>query len=183
MKGILLVISVVLLLSCNNASDSKTSTTDAPASTEPGKQSVTALIDGKEWKSVPEEVLASYSEFDDKLQIFTKDASGKTNFLITIMPFNKVGVGSYNSVREGTAGFGISLLDDNTSDSEEWDYDNFRQAATPNCIAITSINETSEGRMITGTFASPMDVSNNYDAKNSKGIVVADGKFNVIIKK
>ncbi len=183
MKQVFLAISVVLMFSCNNGSDSKTPTTKAPAAVEVGTQSVTATIDGKEWKSIPDEVLASYSEFDDKLQIFTKDAAGKGNLLLSIMPFSKTGIGSYSSVREGTAGFGISILDDNTSDNEEWDFDNFRQAVTPNCITVTAINETSDGRMITGTFNSRMNVSNNYDANKSKSIDVTDGKFSVLIKK
>ena len=184
MKKILFAISAIALFSCNNSSDSKTIPNEnTSAIVEPSQQYVTAMIDGKAWKSEPEEVLASYSEFDDKLQIFTKDASGKANFLISILPFSKVGIGSYSSVREGVGGFGISLLDDNSSDSEEWDYDNFRQAATTNCIAVTSINETSEGKMLIGTFASPMNVSNNYDANKSKSIVITEGKFAVLLKK
>ena len=39
------------------------------------------------------------------------------------------------------------------------------------------------GKIVQGTFASPMNDINNYDAGNSKVIVVTDGKFALFEKK
>ena len=178
MKLLLFIVLIIIVASCNNNSSTK-STTSTLTNT---KQFVTANIGGKPWQSDPNEVLASYSEFDDKLQIFTKDAVGKSNVLLTLMPFSKTGVGKYSSVKENSSGFGISLLDDNTTDTEELDYDNFRQGAIENSITIAAINETAEGKMITGTFASALYKSNNYDAATSKPIAI-DGAFAVLLKK
>ena len=181
----LLVCTIMLILSCGSKSKENTTTNSIKTSTadERNYPYVTAKVNGYNWQSVKDEILASYSEFDDKLQIFTKDATGKMNFLITMAAFSKTGVASYNSVREGAGGFGISLLDDDKNDNVENDYDNFHQGAVASCIAITSIKETTDGKIVTGTFASPMNVSNNYDANKDKGVVVTDGKFSVFVKK
>ena len=184
MKKITYLLYVCLLatMACNN----NTNTTNTPnKSTESNAAYpfVTAKINGNNWQSVKDEILASYNDFDDKLNIYTKDANGKMNFLITLAAFSKTGVGSYNSVKEGAGGFGISLLDDDKKDNVENDYDNFHQGAVANCITIISIKETADGKIVSGTFASPMNVSNNYDANKDKGVVVTDGKFAVFVKK
>lgn len=181
----LLVTAIFLTTACNSNSTEKTSATStvAPSVNESSYPYVTAKINGNNWQSVKDEILTTYSEFDDKLQIFTKDDKGKMNFLITLAQFSKTGVGSYNSVKEGAGGFGISLLDDDKKDNVENDYDNFHQAAVPNCITVTSIKEVADGKIVEGTFASPMNVSNNYDANKDKGVVVTDGKFAVLVKK
>ncbi|MEO5942446.1 MAG: hypothetical protein ABIP30_10060 [Ferruginibacter sp.] len=177
MKQILVSFALLFFIACNN------SQTDKAVNTKTSDdQFVTAVIAGKNWKSIPNEILATYSEIDDKLQIFTKDADAKTNVLLSLAPFSKTGVGNYNSVKEGAGGYGISLLDDNTADNETWDYDNFHQGAVPNCITITDIKETPEGKMIKGTYKAQLNESNNYDAAKSKPITI-DGAFAVMLKK
>ena len=187
MKTCLAVILTVLIFStsCNNSSSEKSSRSSNAVSAESKETTypyVNAKINGKEWHSIKDEILATYSEIDDKLQIFTKDTVGKMNFLLTLAPFSKTGVGDYNSVREGTAGYGISLLDENAKDDVVLDYDNFREGAAAGCLHIVSIKETIEGKIVEGNFASPMNVSNNYDAGKQK-LQVTDGSFAVLIKK
>ncbi len=181
----LLFATLLFIAGCNNSNtDKATASSNLTFSDNKEKNCphVTAKINGKPWQSVKDEILATYSEFDDKLQIFTKDAGGKMNFLLTLAPFSKTSVGKYNSVREGAGGYGISLLDENTKDDIVLDYDNFHQGAVAACLQIVSIKETTEGKIVEGTFASPMDVSNNYDANKEK-IEVTDGSFAVLIKK
>jgi hypothetical protein len=178
---LLLLAGTLLLTACN------TTTTKEPVKTETTAASnypyVTAKINGVQWQSVPDEILASYNDYEDKLQIFTKDDKGKMNFLLTLASFSKTNVGTFSSVKEGAGGYGISLLDDNKNDNIENDYDNFHQGAVANCITVTSIKEVADGRVVEGFFASPMNVSNNYDANKDKGVVVTDGKFAVLVKK
>ena len=181
----ILFAALMFLAACNSSNkekNSKDSNTTAADSKEAAYPYVTAKINGKPWQSVKDEILATYSDFDDKLQIFTKDAAGKMNFLLTLAPFSKTNVGDYNSVREGTGGYGISLLDENTKDDVVLDYDNFRQGATAGCLHIVSVKETAEGKIVEGNFASPMNISNNYDAGAEK-LQVTDGSFAVLIKK
>jgi hypothetical protein len=184
MKKIMYAVCLLSLIACNTNKENKAENkTTNLAPTADGKPFVTAIINGKAWQSIPEEILATYNDFDDKLNIYTKDSNGKMNFLLTLASFSKTGVSSYNSVREGAGGYGISLLDDDKNDNVENDYDNYHQAAVPNCITVTSIKETAEGKIVEGTFASPMNATNNYDANKDKGVVVTDGKFAVLIKK
>ncbi len=183
MKNIplLLLVSTSVLLACNNSN-----TTTAPATTVSNPVAgpyVTAKINGVPWQSIPGEILASYDPYADKLQIFTKDDQGKMNFLLTLAAFSKTNAGTYGSVQEGAGGYGISLLDDDKNDAVENDYDNFHQGAVANCITVTSIKELADGKMVEGVFASPMNVSNNYEANKSKGITVTDGRFSVLVKK
>jgi hypothetical protein len=181
----LLFAALLFIAACNNSNTDKAAASSNSISTDNKEQSyphVTAKINGKLWQSVKDEILATYSEFDDKLQIFTKDADGKYNFLLTLAPFSKTSVGAYNSVREGAGGYGISLLDENTKDDIPLDYDNFHQGAVAACLQIVSIKETTEGKIVEGTFASPMNVSNNYEPNKEK-IEVTDGSFAVLIKK
>jgi hypothetical protein len=184
MKKIIYAVALLSLIACNanNENKAETKTTISTHAID-SKPFVTAMINGKAWQSIPEEILATYSEFDDKLQVFTKDNQGKMNFLLTLAPFSKTGVGSYNSVKEAASGYGISLIDEDKNDTVENDYDNFRQSAIPNCLTVASIKETAEGKIVEGTFASPMNVSNNYDANKDKGVVVTEGKFAVLVKK
>ena len=187
MKSCLLILLIALLLvtGCNGGNNEKNKITVVTSSTndkETAYPFVTASINGKTWQSVKDEILATYSDFDDKLQIFTKDADGKMNFLLTLAPFVKTGVGAYNSVREGAGGYGISLLDEDTKDDIELDYDNFRQGAVASCLQIISIKETGEGKIVEGTFASPMNTSNNYEP-NKEILTIAEGRFAVLIKK
>ena len=179
---LLLLVYTLVMAACNNAA-----TTPQPVSTNTKAAAdypyVTAKVNGVQWQSVPDEILASYDSYGDKLQIFTKDDKGKMNFLITLAPFNKISTGAYSSEKEGAGGYGISLLDDDKSDNVENDYDNFHQGAVANCITVTSINEVADGKVVTGIFASPMNVSNNYEANKDKGVVVTEGKFAVLIKK
>jgi hypothetical protein len=181
-----LFVTFIVLTSCNNTgTGAKATLLNASPDTDNKDGSypyVTAKINGKSWQSVKDEILTTYSEFDDKLQIFTKDADGKMNFLLTLAPFSKTNVGDYNSVREGTAGYGISLLDEDLKDAVELDYDNFRQGAVANCLHITSIKEIAEGKIVEGSFASPMNPSNNYEPGKQKA-AVTDGRFAVLIKK
>ena len=183
--GLTVLLTALMFLSACNSSDKEKSATSLNATSQDGKEAtypyVTAKISGKSWQSVKDEILATYSEIDDKLQIFTKDADGKMNFLLTFSPFSKTKVGAYNSVREG-AGYGISLLEENTKDDEVLDYDNFRQGAVAGCLNIVSIKETADGKIVEGDFASPMNISNNYEAGKEK-LHVTDGRFAVIIKK
>lgn len=180
-----LLAAIIFLSACYNSN-----TENGPASTQTASRQsntsehpyVTAKINGRFWQSAAHEILATYSEIDDKLQIFTKDAHGKMNFLLILAPFSKTNVGSYNSVREGAGGYGISLLDENTKDEEVLDYDNFHQEAVVNCLQVVSIKETAAGKIIEGAFASPMNVSNNYEAGKEK-LQVTDGKFSVLLKK
>ncbi len=181
----ILLTALMFLLACNS-NDKEKNTTSLNATSPDGKEAtypyVTAKINGKPWQSVKDEILATYSEIDDKLQIFTKDAEGKMNFLLALAPFSKTNVGNYNSVREGTAGYGISLLDEDVKDDVELDYDNFRQGAIANCLRITSIKEIAEGKIIEGSFASPMNISNNYEPGKPK-FEVTEGRFAILIKK
>ena len=75
-----LLTTLIFLTACNSISTEKKSA-PSNAMTVEGKENtypyVTAKINGKEWHSVKDEILATYSEFGDKLQIFTKDADGK----------------------------------------------------------------------------------------------------------
>lgn len=184
MKKIIYAVALLSLIACNVNNENKAETkTSISTPTIDSKPFVTAMINGNAWQSVKDEILATYSEFDDKLQIFTKDDKGKMNFLLTLAPFSKTGVGSYNSVKEAASGYGISLIDEDKNDTVENDYDNFRQSAIPNCITVTSIKETAEGKIVEGSFASPMNVSNNYEANKDKGIAVTNGKFVVLVKK
>ncbi len=186
MKSVFTILMVVLyLIACNGNNTQKnpmSSEVKTAAHNEDAYPYVTAKINGIPWQSIKEEILATYSEIDDKLQIFTKDADDKMNFLLTLAPFSKTNVGSYNSVREGTAGYGISLLEENTKDDEVLDYDNFRQGAVAGCLSIISIKETAEGKIVEGNFASPMNMSNNYESGKKK-LEVTDGVFAVLIKK
>jgi len=186
MKPVLKFLCVVLIFaSCNSGSNENKGGTlnNMPAeSKESSVPHVTANINGKPWQSIPGEILATYSDFDDKLQIFTKDADGKMNFLLTLAPFSKTNIGAYNSVREGAGGYGISLLDENPKDDVVLDYDNFRQGAVAGCLHIVSVKETAEGRIIEGNFASPMNISNNYEAGKDP-LQVTDGSFAVLVKK
>ncbi len=178
-----LIASLICLTACNdNGSGKPSASSDAKAADNTDHPYVTANINGKPWYSVKDEILATYSEIDDKLQIFTKDAAGKMNFLLSFAPFSKTNVGDYNSVREGTAGYGISLLDENLQDDAELDYDNFRQGAVASCLHITSIKEIAEGKIVEGSFASSMNPSNNYEPGKAK-LEVTDGRFAVLIKK
>lgn len=182
----ILLIAFISLAACNSIGKEKNSTSlnAIPLeSKEANYPYVMAKINGKPWKSIKDEILATYSEFDDKLQIFTKDAEGKMNFLLTLAPFSKTNVGNYNSVREGAGGYGISLLEENTKDDEVLDYDNFRQGAVADCLNIISIKEIAEGKIVEGSFASPMNMSNNYEKNNDKGVVVTEGRFSVLVKK
>lgn len=181
----LLFATLLFIAGCNNSNTDKAATSSSLILTDNKEQTypyVIAKINGKPWQSVKDEILATYAEFDDKLQIFTKDGDGKMNFLLTLAPFSKTNVGAYNSVREGAGGYGISLLDENTKDDVENDYDNFRQGAVAACLQIVSIKETADGKIVEGKFASPMNVSNNYDVNKEK-IEVTDGRFAVLIKK
>lgn len=180
-----LLMSIMVLTACKNSStENKTASAETAAVKNAASDYpyVTAKINGKPWNSIKEEILATYSEIDDKLQIFTKDVDGKVNFLLTLAPFSKTNVGDYNSVREGAGGYGISLLDENTKDDEELDYDNFRQGAVANCLQIISIKEIAEGKIVEGVFASQMNISNNYEPGKEK-MEVTDGRFAVLIKK
>jgi hypothetical protein len=180
----LLYICLLVTTACsNNTTDLPKKSAETTESTASNYPYVIAKINGNNWQSDKDEILATYNDFEDKLNIYTKDANGKMNFLITLASFSKTGVGSYNSVREGAGGFGISLLDDDKKDNVENDYDNFHQAAVLNCITVSSIKEVAEGKIVEGTFTSPMNVSNNYDANKDKGVVVTDGKFAVLVKK
>jgi hypothetical protein len=179
----LLYVCLLATIGCNNNSNTAHTPKKNTETVVANYPFVTAKINGNNWQSVKDEILATYSEFDDKLQLFTKDDKGKMNFLLTLVPFSKTGVGSYNSIKEGVGGYGISLLDEDKNDTIENDYDNFRQGAVPNCITVIAIKETTEGKIVEGTFASPMNVSNNYDANKDKGVVVTDGKFTVLVKK
>jgi len=179
-----LMAGILLLTACNN----NTTTAKEPAKAESVAAAVnypyvTAKVNGVQWQSVPAEILTTYDSYGDKLQIFTKDEKGKMNFLLTLAPFTKTNIGAYSSVKEGAGGYGISLLDDDKKDDVENDYDNFHQGAVANCITITSVKEVADGKIVEGTFASPMNVSNNYDANKDKGVVVTDGKFAVLVKK
>ncbi len=176
---ILLLSVIVCTIACNNKKPNNSA--DAIGNTK--YPFVTATVNGNDWVSVPSEILAKHSEFDDKLQIFTKDQKGKMNFLITLPQFSKTQVGNYSSVKENASGYGISLLDDDKQDNEEIDYDNFRQGAIPNCITVTSIKDVADGKIVTGTFATTMNISNNYDAATSKPISVTNGNFSVLISK
>lgn len=182
--GILLFF-ILFIASCNG-SNSETKSSAAVSTSANNKDGnypyVTAKINGKEWNSIKDEILATYSEIDDKLQVFTKDAYGKMNFLLSLSPFSKTNVGAYNSVREGAGGYGISLLDENTKDDKPLDYDNFRQGAVAGCLNIISIKETAEGKIVEGNFASAMNISNNYQAGKEK-LEVTDGRFAVLLKK
>jgi len=179
----ILIASLVCLHACKGSdSDKASASSDARAAGNADHPYVTAIINGKPWHAVKDEILATYSEIDDKLQIFTKDAAGKMNLLLSFAPFSKTNVGDYNSVREGTAGYGISLLDENLQDDVELDYDNFRQGAVANCLHITSIKEIAEGKIVEGNFASSMNPSNNYEPGKEK-VTVTEGKFAVLIKK
>jgi hypothetical protein len=181
----LLFATLLFIAACNNSNTDKAAASSNSISTDNKEQSyphVTAKINGKPWQSIKDEILATYSDFDDKLQIFTKDADGKMNFLLMFAPFSKTNVGAYNSVREGAGGYGISLLDENTKDDIALDYDNFHQGAVAGCLNIVSIKETAEGKIVEGSFASPMNVSNNYDASKKK-IEITEGSFAVLIKK
>jgi hypothetical protein len=181
----ILFTSLIFLVCCNSNNSETKSASESPISADTRADSypfVTAKINGKEWHSVKDEILATYSEIDDKLQIFTKDAEGKMNFLLMMSPFSKTGVGTYNSVREGAGGYGISLLEENTKDDEVLNYDNFRQGAVAGCLSIVSIKETAEGKIVEGNFASAMNISNNYDAGKGK-VEVTDGRFAVLLKK
>ncbi len=184
--GLLILLSAFMLLSsCNNhGTEKSTASSNTTPETSKGNSypHVTAKINGKDWQSVKDEILATYSDIDDKLQIFTKDAEGKMDFLLTLAPFSKTNVGAYNSVREGASGYGISLLDENTKDDVELDYDNFRQGAVAGCLNIVSVKETAEGKIVEGNFASSMNISNNYEAGKEK-LEVTDGSFAVLIKK
>lgn len=181
----ILLTAILFLAACSG--NNKEATSSSPASTSVNSTAsdypyVTASINGKEWHSVRDEILATYSEIDDKLQIFTKDAEGKMNFLLTLSPFSKTNVGAYNSVREGAGGYGISLLDENTKDDKPLDYDNFRQGAVAGCLNIVSIKETAEGKIVEGNFASAMNISNNYEPGKEK-LEVTNGSFAVLLKK
>ncbi|MBK8608393.1 MAG: hypothetical protein IPL84_00060 [Chitinophagaceae bacterium] len=92
-------------------------------------------------------------------------------------------MGTYNSVREGAGGYGISLLDENTKDDVVLDYDNFRQGAVAGCLSIISIKEIAEGKIVEGNFSSPMNVSNNYPENKDDSLVVTEGSFVVLLKK
>jgi hypothetical protein len=181
----ILLIGLITLAACKS-SDKEINSTSLNTMPPDGKEAaypyVTAKINGKPWQSIKDEILATYSEFDDKLQIFTKDADGKMNFLLTLAPFSKTNVGDYNSVRQGAAGYGVSLLDEDTKDGMELDYDNFRQGAVANCLHITSIKEIAGGKIVEGSFTSPMNISNNYEPGKEK-MEVTDGRFAVLIKK
>ncbi len=186
MKTVFTILMVVLyLIACNGNNTQKnpmSSEVKTAAHNEDAYPYVTAKINGIPWQSIKEEILATYSEIDDKLQIFTKDADDKMNFLLTFAPFSKTNVGNYNSVGEGTAGYGISLLDEDVKDDVELDYDNFRQGAIANCLQIISIKEIAEGKIIEGSFASPMNISNNYEPGKPK-FEVTEGRFAILIKK
>lgn len=187
MKTVVAILLIVILFftSCNSGNSETASSSAGPASTDTKAGNdifVTAKINGKEWYSIKDEILATHSEIDDKLQIFTKDAEGEMNFLLTMSPFTKNGVGAYNSVREGAGGYGISLLDENTKDAEVLDYDNFRQGAVAGCLNIFSIKETAEGKIVEGNFASTMNISEHYEAGKEK-LQVTDGRFAVLLKK
>ncbi|GAB2831540.1 hypothetical protein [Ferruginibacter profundus] len=181
---LLLLTGTLLFTACNNntpASKELTKTENSSAAVN--YPYVTAKINGVQWQSVPGEILATYDTYGDKLQIFTKDEKGKMNFLLTLAPFTKTNAGAYSSVKEGAGGYGISLLDDDKNDSMENDYDNFHQGAVANCITITSIKDVADGKIVEGIFASPMNVSNNYEANKDKGVVVTDGRFAILVKK
>jgi hypothetical protein len=181
----ILLTALIFVTACNSSNKEKNSTTlntPTASSVESTYPYVMAKINGKEWHSIKDEILATYSEMDDKLQIFTKDAEGKMNFLLTMSPFSKTNVGDYNSVREGAGGYGISLLDENTKDDMPLDYDNFHQGAVAGCLHVVSVKETVQGKIVEGNFASPMNVSNNYEANKEK-LEVTDGSFAVLIKK
>jgi len=181
---LLLIAATLLLTACNN----NTTAAKEPVKTEsnPATASypyVTAKVNGAQWQSIPGEIMTSYDSYGDKLQVFTKDEKGKMNFLLTLAPFTKTNVGTYSSVKEGAGGYGISLLDDDAKDNVENNYDNFHQGVVADCITITAIKETADGKIVEGTFASPMNVSNNYEANKDKGVVVTEGRFAVLVKK
>ncbi|MBP6025653.1 hypothetical protein [Ferruginibacter sp.] len=177
-----LLTAVIFLSACNTENKPGNAETSATQKNTTDYPYVKAKVNGKAWNAVKDEILATYSEIDDKLQIFTKDADGKMNFLLTLAPFSKTGVGEYNSIREGTAGYGISLLDENAKDDVVLDYDNFRQGAVANCLYIVSVKETAEGKIVEGGFASMLNISNNYEASKEK-LEVTDGRFAVLLKK
>lgn len=179
---LLLLVCILLMAGCNNAATTSEPIKTATQAAAPDYPYVTAKINGVQWQSMPDEILASYNSYEDKLQIFTKDDKGKMNFLITLASFSKTNIGAYSSVKEGAGGYGISLLDEDKKDNEENDYDNFRQGAVANCITISSITEIAEGKIVSGIFASPMNVSNDYEANKDKGVVVTDGRFAVLVK-
>jgi hypothetical protein len=188
MKKLIVLSFVVVGMACNETKSDVTlsdgsKTKAAPLeNTSSTKVYVSAKINGVAWESVPSEILAKYYEIDDKLNIYTVDTKNEMNFLLTCSPYSKTQVGSYNSVKEGAGGYGITLNDNNTKDDIPKDYDNYHQGATPNCLTITTIKEVKSGKLIAGTFASPMNVSNNYDANKNKGIVVTEGKFQVLLE-
>ena len=169
MKKILwfLLIAFGTLIGCTNSSSPSADKQSNISNADNSAAFVTAKINGVAWQSIPTEILATYNDFDDKVNIYTMDEKGKMHFLITLATFSKIGVGSYSSVKEGAGGFGISLLDEDKKDNIENDYDNFHQGAVPNCITVTAITETPKGKIVQGTFASPMNVSNNYDANKN----------------
>ncbi len=182
----LLYVCLLATMACN----SNTNTSDTPKKGAENVETissnypyVTAKINGNTWQSSKDEILATYNDFDDKLNIYTKDVNGKMNFLLMLSSFSKTGVGNYNSVKEGAGGFGINLLDDDKKDNVENDYDNFHQGAVANCITVTAIKEVASGKIVVGTFSSPMNVSYNYNDNKDKGVVVTDGKFAVFVKK
>lgn len=183
--GLTVLLILLITLAACKSSDKEINATSVNIITPDGREAaypyVTAKINGKPWQSIKDEILATYSEFDDKLQIFTKDADGKMNFLLTLAPFSKTNVGDYNSVREGAGGYGISLLEENTKDEEVLDYDNFRQGAVAGCLNVVSIKEIAEGKIVEGSFASPMNISEHYEAGKKK-LQVTDGRFAVLLK-
>ena len=179
---LLLLVSTLLLAACNNAATTSEPIKTATQAAVADYPYVTAKINGVQWQSMPDEILASYNSYEDKLQIFTKDDKGKMNFLLTLAAFSKTNMGAYSSVKEGAGGYGISLLDENKNDNEENDYDNFHQGAVANCITVTAVQEVADGKIVTGIFASPMNVSNNYEANKDKGVAVTDGRFAVLVK-
>ena len=165
--------SLFILTSCDKTPSAGSGGTKSTGSGDAAF--VSAVIDGQPWRS--DDILVTHAQTGDRFTIHTTDNAKKKDILLDLAPFSKTKVGSYNSAKfERT---GISLLDSDKKDGVEFDFDNYLERESPNCIQVTSIKDLDgKKQLVEGTFQSEMVPS--FDAKGKKTIQIKDGKFKVI---
>ncbi len=173
MKRLLLTAAAFLLASCNRKEETVADSGSPSAARE--MSYVSAVIGGQPWRS--DSLLVRYSETSDRLSIHTTDNEKKKDLVLNLAPFSKTKTGSYNS--DKLQRNGISLLDADKADGVEFDFDNYLERESPDCIQITSIKDLGNQRqVIEGTFKSEMLPS--FNAAEGKPLQVQEGKFRVI---
>jgi hypothetical protein len=166
-----------ILTSCDKGTSAGGGGAKAPGGGGSGGDAafVSAVIDGQPWRS--DDILVTHAETGDRFTIHTTDNAKKKDIVLDLAPFSKTKAGSYNSAKADRTG--ISLLDTDKDDGVEFDFDNYLEHETPNCIQVTSIKDLDgKKQLIEGAFQSEMVPS--FNAAGKKTLQIKDGKFKVI---